>query len=103
MGTVKNFEDLEIWKMLRELVNLIYSDLKNCRDFSFKDQMTRAGIYVMNNISEGFCRRTYSEFRNFLNISKGSAAEVKSMLYIAEDLDILLVKPLLTGETGAKD
>jgi four helix bundle protein len=39
----------------------------------------------MNNISEGFCRNSDAEFRQFLNISKGSAGEVKSMYYIAED------------------
>jgi S23 ribosomal protein. len=85
MGTIKNFEDLEIWKMSRELVNLIYSDNRKCRDFSFKDQISRAGISVMNNISEGFCRNSDAEFRQFLNISKGSSGEVKSMYYIAED------------------
>jgi four helix bundle protein len=39
----------------------------------------------MNNISEGFCRRSDAEFRHFLNISKGSAGEVKNMYYIGED------------------
>jgi four helix bundle protein len=63
MGTIKNFEELEVWKMSRELVNLIYSDFRNCRDFSFKDQISRAGLSVMNNISEGFCRNSDSEFR----------------------------------------
>jgi four helix bundle protein len=85
MGTVKNFEELEIWKMARELVNLIYSDFRDCRDFGFKDQITRAGISVMNNISEGFCRNSDAEFRQFLNISKGSTGEVKNMYYIAEE------------------
>ncbi|MCU0473295.1 MAG: four helix bundle protein [Bacteroidales bacterium] len=86
MGTIRNFEDLEIWKMARELVNLIYSDFRNCRDFTFKNQITSAGISVMNNISEGFCRNSDAEFRQFLNISKGSAGETKNMYYIAEDL-----------------
>ena len=85
MGTVKNFEDLVIWKMSRELVNLIYSDFRNCKDFGFRDQVTRAGISIMNNISEGFCRNSDPEFRQFLNISKGSTGEIKSMYYIAED------------------
>ena len=85
MATIKNFEDLEIWKMSRELVNLIYSDLRECRDYAFRDQITRAGISIMNNISEGFCRNSDTEFRNFLNFSKGSSGEVKSMYYIAED------------------
>ncbi len=39
----------------------------------------------MNNISEGFFRNSDSEFKQFLNISKGSTGEVKSMYYIAED------------------
>jgi len=85
MGTIKDFENLEIWILARLLVNLIYTDFKNCRDYTFKDQICRAGISVMNNISEGFCRNSDAEFRQFLNISKGSTGEVKSMYYIAED------------------
>jgi four helix bundle protein len=87
MATIKNFEDLEIWKMSRELVKLIYSDVKLCRDYAFKDQISKAGISVMNNIAEGFCRASDKEFRNFLNFSKGSIGEVKSMYYVAEDLN----------------
>lgn len=86
MGTIKDFEDLEIWRMARVLVNSIYSDYRNCRDNGFKDQITRAGVSIMNNISEGFCRNSDAEFRQFLNVSKGSAGEVKNMYYIAEDL-----------------
>ena len=70
--------------MARELVNLIYSDFRECHDYGFKDQVTRAGISIMNNISEGFCRNSDAEFRQFLNVSKGSTGEVKNMYYIAE-------------------
>jgi four helix bundle protein len=75
--------------MSRVLVNNIYADFGNCRDFGFKDQVTRAGVSIMNNISEGFCRNSDAEFRHFLNISKGSAGEVKNMYYIAEDLNFV--------------
>ena len=85
MGTIKNFEDLAVWKMSREIVNLIYADFKACRDYGFRDQITRAGISIMNNIREGFCRSSDAEFKQFLNISKGSAGEIKNMYYIAED------------------
>lgn len=71
--------------MSREIVNLIYSDFKSCKDFGFRDQITRAGISTVNNISEGFCRSSDPEFRQFLKISKGSTGEIKSMYYIAED------------------
>ena len=85
MSTIKNFEDLDVWKKSRELVNFIYSDFRSCKDYSFKDQIARAGISIMNNISEGFCRGGNAEFRQFLKISKGSAGEVKNMYYLAED------------------
>jgi len=90
MPTIKNFEELEIWKMAREMVNLVYSDFRDSREFAFKDQIIRAGFSVMNNISEGFYRNSDAEFRQFLNISKGSAGEVKSMYYIAEDQGMVL-------------
>jgi four helix bundle protein len=89
MSTVINFEDLVIWQMAREMVRLIYSDFNNCKDYGFKDQITRSGISVMNNISEGFSRNSDAEFKHFLNIAKGSLGEVKNMYYIAEDLDYI--------------
>jgi len=39
----------------------------------------------MNNVAEGFERRTRKDFAHFLDLSKGSAGEVRSMLYLAED------------------
>jgi hypothetical protein len=43
MGTIKDFEDLEVWKMGAELVNLVYPDFRSCRDYGFKDQIAGAG------------------------------------------------------------
>ena len=40
----------------------------------------------MNNIAEGFERRSDKAFSNFLYIAKGSCSEVKSMIYLAVDL-----------------
>lgn len=89
MGTIKNFEDLEIWRLSRALFSLVWSDFAKTREYCFRDQMTRAGISVMNNISEGFCRQSDAESRHFLNISKGSAGEIKCMYYIAEDMHLV--------------
>jgi four helix bundle protein len=91
MGTIKNFEDLAIWKMSREIINQIYNDFRNCRDFGFRDQITRAGVSVINNISEGFWRGSDSEFKQFLFVSRGSAGELKNMYYLAED-QVYIVK-----------
>ena len=89
MSTIENFEDLEIWKTSRQVVKTVYSDFGAIKDYSFKDQICRAALSVMNNISEGFCRNSHKEFQQYLKISKGSAGEVKSMYYVAEDLSYI--------------
>jgi hypothetical protein len=45
MATVERFEDLEIWKLARELVHLIYevtSNNKFAKDYGLKDQIRRS-------------------------------------------------------------
>lgn len=80
---------MEIWCNARALNKDVYLALEACRDFSFRDQMRRAGLSVMNNIAEGFERRTDKDFAHFLDLSKGSSGEVRSMTYAAEDVSIL--------------
>ena len=65
---------------------LIYKIFKNSKDYSFKDQIQRASISVMKNISEGFERGSKQDFKRFLYIAKASCGEVRSMLYLAIDI-----------------
>ena len=81
----ERFEDLRIWQKARVLANEVYDALAECRDYGFRDQMQRAAVSSMNNIAEGFERRTSKDFGHFLDIAKGSSGEVRSMLYLAED------------------
>ena len=87
------YEDLQIWQQARELSKQIYACMQNVADYGFKSQIQRAAVSVMNNIAEGFNRSKHSKdnkvFINFLSISYGSCGEVKSMLYLAEDLKFL--------------
>lgn len=48
----------------------MYSSFGELRDFSFKDQILRASLSIMNNIAEGYARRSDKAFRSFLLISK---------------------------------
>ncbi|MCC5914797.1 MAG: four helix bundle protein [Balneolaceae bacterium] len=88
MSTAKRFEDLEIWQKSRELVNQVYL-LSNrdrfSRDFGLKDQLRRASVSVMNNVSEGFESHTVKLFINYLGRAKASCGETRSMLYVALD------------------
>ena len=89
MSFAQRFEDLEIWQQARTLNRTVYSLLQKSDDYSFRDQMRRASLSVMNNISEGFERRTKKDFAHFLDLAKGSAGEVRSMTFAAEDIRIL--------------
>jgi four helix bundle protein len=89
MSFAQRFEDLEMWQQARTQVKTIYAAFQKCRDFSFRDQIQRAAISVMNNIAEGFERNTTRDFAHFLDQAKGSCGEVRSMLFTAEDLEYL--------------
>jgi four helix bundle protein len=88
MGTIERFEDIEGWKKARELTRKIYIITAKgdfARDYGLRDQIRRASVSVMSNIAEGFERGGNKEFRQFLSMAKGSAAEVRSQLYVAFD------------------
>lgn len=89
----KQFEDLRIWQQARhqasELYRLFGAGSVSERDFGFRDQIQRAGVSVMNNIAEGFERRSKPDFARFLDLAKGSCGGVRSMLHLAEDLSYL--------------
>ncbi|MFN0141033.1 MAG: four helix bundle protein [Pyrinomonadaceae bacterium] len=88
MATILRFEDIDGWKMARELTKDIYSISATgnfSKDFGLCNQIRRASVSVMSNIAEGFERDGNKEFCNFLSIAKGSVAEVRSQLYVALD------------------
>jgi four helix bundle protein len=100
---IEKFEDLDCWKKARELANLVY-DLTNQRsfgkDFQLRDQMRDAAGSVMHNISEGFEAGSDAEFVRFLKISRRSASEIQSELYLALDRKYILENQL--GRAYAK-
>lgn len=69
---IDRFEDTIAWQKSRILNNQIYQLFKENRDFSFRDQILRASVSIMNNIAEGFERNTNKELKNFFYIAKGS-------------------------------
>ncbi|HEV7683741.1 MAG TPA: four helix bundle protein [Pyrinomonadaceae bacterium] len=89
---VRTFEDLLVWQLAIELVKRVYvltaSGLFS-RDFGLRDQLRRAAVSIPTNIAEGFERASRKEYLNFLNIAKGSAGEVRSLLYVALEVGYL--------------
>ena len=83
---INRFEDIVGWQKAKILTLEIYKSFRDSKDYSFRDQIQRASVSIMNNIAEGFERRGDKEFKKFLFISKGSCGEVRSMLDLALEL-----------------
>ena len=88
----ERFEDSVAWQKARELTREIYDVTRSglfAKDFGLRDQIQRSSVSIMSNIAEGFDRASRAEFHQFLVVAKGSAAEVRSQLYIAYDVGYL--------------
>lgn len=84
----QSFEDLLVWQRGKALAVEVYRAFKDCRDFGLKDQLQRSAVSVPSNIAEGY-ERTPKDFARFLSISIGSCSELRTQLYIAEELQII--------------
>ncbi|OGP70812.1 MAG: four helix bundle protein [Deltaproteobacteria bacterium RBG_13_58_19] len=89
---VTSFEDLLVWQKGLEMVKQVYLISKVGelnRDFALRDQLRRAALSIPTNIAEGFERASRKEYLNFLNIAKGSAGEVRSLIRVCLELGYL--------------
>ena len=82
-------EKLDVWKKSMTLSADVYKTLSECRDFGFKDQITRSGLSIPSNIAEGMEKESVKEQIRFLDIAKGSAAELITQTYIGIDISYI--------------
>jgi len=85
----RTFRDLEIWKKGMEIAIDVYQFtliLPSEEKFGLKSQMRKAAVSLPSNIAEGFRRRNDKEFRQFLYIALGSAAELETQVELIEQL-----------------
>ncbi len=84
-----DFEKLDVWKLSTDLSIDVYRQLKNLRDFGFKDQITRSSLSIPSNIAEGMTRNGYREKLQFLSIAKGSCSELRTQIYIGQQIEYI--------------
>ncbi|OGB68365.1 MAG: four helix bundle protein [Caldithrix sp. RBG_13_44_9] len=89
------FEDLEVWQKSAKLSADIYVNLKNLRNYSFKDHISKTGLSIPSNIAEGFERESNREFIQFLSYAKGSCGELRSQIHIGIKIEYI------DSETGS--
>ena len=91
---IRNFRDLEVWKLGKKIVVAIYEVTQSFpRDefYGFIAQMRRAAVSIPSNVAEGFNRRHNAEYRQFLYVALGSCAELETQIEIAHDLRFVMI------------
>jgi four helix bundle protein len=83
MAVAKKFEELLSWQRMHELNVEIWTATERgraSRDFDFRNQIRDAADSAERNIAEGFGRYNPSVFANFLDFTRGSACETRTLL-----------------------
>ena len=87
--TVRSYRELKVWQKGIELVKLTYSltqSFPKSEMYGLASQMQRAAVSIPSNIAEGQGRQHTGEFRQFLHIAIGSAAELDTQIVVAVEL-----------------
>lgn len=87
-----NIEDMDVFKLSHSLTLKVYGQTKKYpveERFGLTSQMRRAASSVPMNLMEGSHRNNRKEYKQFVGIAKGSAAELKYQLLLSNDLGYL--------------
>ena len=83
---IKNYKDLDVWNKAMALTNLIYdvtADFPKSEIYGLANQIRRAAVSIPSNIAEGSIRGSKPEFSRFINIARGSLAELETQIILA--------------------
>ena len=85
----KSYKDLIVWQKSFALVKDVYrlsAELPKNEQFGLCSQIRRCAVSVPSNIAEGQQRNNAAEYRHFLGIAKGSAAELETQLLLVKEI-----------------
>lgn len=88
---VRDFKRLQVWHRANRLAVAVYRLLDGMptrHRITLGDQISRAALSIPSNIAEGAGRASLAEFRRFLTIALGSAAELESQLHFLADAEL---------------
>jgi four helix bundle protein len=78
--------NLKVWRWACRLSVDLYKATATCKDYGFKDQVTRSALSIPSNIAEGYEKDSKKEFIRFLRIAKGSCGELWTQLHIGVEV-----------------
>ncbi len=88
VGPIRDFKDLEVWRVARELRKEMYRVARALPDFekfALASQLRRASTSVTANLAEGFGRFGYQENAQLSRQARGSLYEVRDHLTTCVD------------------
>ena len=91
-GRIESYRDLDAWQLAMRNVIQIYRITRGFpaeEKFGLTSQLRRAAVSIPSNIAEGHSRLGAGEFRRFVSIARGSAAEVETQLAVAVSLGVI--------------
>ncbi len=108
VGEIRSFRDLVVWQKSVDLAETVYGLtglMPKDERFRLTDQMLRAATSVPANLAEGHMRGTRRDYARFVDMSRGSLAELETHLLIARRVGLLEPNRLgraevLIGEIG---
>ena len=89
---MRSVEDLDVFTLLHRLALEVYqvtSSFPKEEQFGLTAQLRKAATSSPANLVEGANRFSSAEYRSFVSISRGSAAEARYQLLVAMDLGYL--------------
>ncbi len=84
--SIKSYRDLTVWQKSIDLVQEVYKLTRRFPQYevyALANQLQRSVVSIPSNIAEGQARQHTGEFRQFLHMALGSAAEVDTQTVIA--------------------
>jgi four helix bundle protein len=98
----KSFLDLIVWQRAVDMTVSVYEltdSFPRKEIYGLTSQLRRAAVSVASNIAEGAGRGSKKEFRQFLNVARGSNCEVQTQLMIASRLNLTAHQDLEMAES----
>lgn len=88
---MQSHRELDVWKLSMELARDIYvlaRVMPKQEEYRLTGQMIRAAVSIAANIAEGHARATRRDYAHFVSISRGSAAELETLVLLARDAEL---------------
>ncbi len=86
---IRSHKDLDVWRRGMTLARSMYQmtdAFPKKEEYRLTSQIIRAAISIPANIAEGNARGTRKDYAHFISIARGSAAELETLLLLAQGL-----------------